>query len=283
MVSPLRLAVALSAVSRPRPARSGSVSAARGAEPGESEGEPSAAETHDGLLKRRPRVFRRPVRDAWRRSRRGCALNRIRDDGARCRVSPERSLRSRRPGGRCSTLRTYSCRREALRPSGSALGGESGARSNAALRVWDGPSGFLWRESREKPDSDSDCGSRRPEFGDSRRVCLPRCGIHVADVGLRRSARGKRRVLKPVQDILLQAAGEPTVMRFGCIRYSRGCEMRAVERGVLRWLPQVVKRIQKEMNIDLVHAIWNGRLGAAHERGVSQRHGRDRTRPTRSP
>ncbi len=79
-------------------------------------------------------------------------------------------------------LRTRSRRREALRPSGSARCGESGARSNAALRVWDGPSGFLWRESREKPDSDSDYGFCRTVLGAYGRYCLLRCGIHAADV-----------------------------------------------------------------------------------------------------
>ncbi len=69
-----------------------------------SEGAPSAADVPDGQLKRRPRVVRRPVRDAWRRSRRGCASNRVRDGGECVDTSPERSLRSVRLGERCSTL-----------------------------------------------------------------------------------------------------------------------------------------------------------------------------------
>ena len=157
-----------------------------------SEGEPSAAEVPDGLL-----AEASPAGRWTARGRRGEAVEALerfepaRDGGARGRVSPEVSLRSRRPGERCSTLRTHPRRREALRPFRSALGGESGARSYAALRVWDGPSGFLWRESREKPDSDSDYGFIRPDLEASDRVCSRRCGIVAADAwqsGLRRRA-----------------------------------------------------------------------------------------------
>ena len=157
------------------------VHARRGTGRDVSEGEPSAAEVPDGrVVQASPAVFGRPVEDAWRRSKLMSASSRASVGCARRRASPEVFLRSSRPGERCSTLRTYSRRGVALRPSGSARCGESGARSNAALRVWDGPSGFLWRESREKPDSDSDYGFIHPDLGASGRFCLLRCGIPVA-------------------------------------------------------------------------------------------------------
>ena len=87
---------------------------------------------------------------------------------------------------------TRSRRKEALRPIRSALGGESGARSSAALRVWDGPSGFLWRETREKPDSDPDYGFCATGLEASGRFCSRLCGIHIADVRLFCSGCGKR-------------------------------------------------------------------------------------------
>ena len=153
------------------------VSGTRGAEPDETCLKGSRLRQKcrtDSWLKRRPRVFGRPVEDAWRRSRRGRASNRARVGGARRRASPERSLRSSRPGERCSTLRTHPRRRGALRPFGLAHCGESGARSCAALRVRDGPSGFLWRESREKPDSDSDYDFDGKGLVDYGRFCLLR-------------------------------------------------------------------------------------------------------------
>ena len=134
----------------------------------------------DCWVKRRPRVFGRPVEDASRRSRRTCASNRVRDGGARGRVSPERSLRSSRPWGAMLDPWKDPRRGVTLRPSGLALGGESEARSSAALRVWDGPSGFLWRESREKPDSDSDYGCCDTDSGAAGRFCLLRDRAELA-------------------------------------------------------------------------------------------------------
>ena len=73
------------------------VHAWRGTGRDSSEGKPSAAEVPDGRLKRRPRVFGRPVEDAWRRSKLKSASSRARVGGARGRVSLEKSLRSSSP------------------------------------------------------------------------------------------------------------------------------------------------------------------------------------------
>ena len=125
----------------------------------------------DGRLKRRPRFVKRPVEDAGRPSKLKSASNRL--------VSAERVVASRREGPCVRSVPGSDARpldkpapQVALRSFGSALGGESGARSNAALRVWDGPSGVLWRETREKPDSDLDygfCGTGLRNYG---RFCL---------------------------------------------------------------------------------------------------------------
>ena len=88
------------------------------------------------------------------------------------------------PSGAMLDLRTCSRRGEALGPFRSAYCEKSGARSFAALRVWDGPSGFLWRETREKPDSDSDYGFCATGLVASGRFCSRPSGIHIADVRL---------------------------------------------------------------------------------------------------
>ncbi len=43
------------------------------------------------------------------------------------------------------------------------------------------PSGFLWRETRKKPDSDSDYGFNRPVLGATDRFCLRRDRDDMAD------------------------------------------------------------------------------------------------------
>ena len=105
-------------------------------------------------------------------------------------------------------------RREALRPIGSALGEESGARSNAALRVWDGPSGFLWREDRKKPDSDSDYGQRRARFQASSRLCSRLYGVDEADNADRRFRRRKQRVATTRDVALLERPRSSNVFLF---------------------------------------------------------------------
>ncbi len=132
-------------------------------------------------------------------------------------------------------------RREALRPFGSAHCGESGARSSAALRVWDGPSGFLWREIREKPDSDSDYGFCCTVVEASRCFCLLRCGIVAADTA--RSATSMPDAVAP---------GGPR-RDVCCVhhRNSRGDRMK--------------------QKVDVAGVLRKGWFGSAHERSAVSR------------
>lgn len=66
------------------------------------------------------------------------------------------------------------------RSDSSPQGLRSTGRS--ALRVRDGPFGLLWRETREMPDSVSNYGIFSTGLETFDRVCLPRGGVHAADV-----------------------------------------------------------------------------------------------------
>ena len=133
--------------------------------------------------KRRLRDFVRHVEDAG--DGRGAVALRtgLVPAERRGRVSPERSLRSSSPGERCSTLghaRAAGC------ASSLSFDGESGPRSSTALRVRDGPSSFLRRVYREKPDSDSDYRRGFGATGGFSADHSRRCGAVTANAADRR-------------------------------------------------------------------------------------------------